>query len=69
MIGSSNVEDSKETLFSFLEKHNAEIIINDKTQIIQFVLIFSSQADFVAFKIQLSFIQADHILIKWLLLS
>ena len=30
MIGSSNVEDSKETLFSFLEKHNAETIINDK---------------------------------------
>ena len=31
LVGNSNAEDSKGTLFNFLEKHNATIIVNHKT--------------------------------------
>ena len=31
LVGNSNTEDSKETLFKFLKKYNAANIVNDKT--------------------------------------
>ena len=59
MVGNFNAEDSKETLFSFFEKHNAANIVKDKTCIksldnLKIVLIFLSQTDLDLFSADLS---------------
>ena len=52
MVGNSDAEDSKDTLFNFLERHNTANIVNDKTLDNPRCTDLFIKANFDVFKIQ-----------------